>query len=1105
MKDYAKLVQNLRKILNRFGSKLLLYDMLKGVVVTIAFTVAYLLIYSLLLSFGWLTVGLKTVLYFVFLLLSAISIITLILYKLYLFILSLDLSKDVLFKRINKFTGLVDDVFISVYSLAFHKDKITGDEQLKEAAFIQKFNELQNGNKIISFPRRSLLQMTILFVLVVGFFSIKIDYFSYLFNDLANYGEVYNPNQNIRFTLLNKTLEIETGQSLQIQLSVYSPSIDIENVFITFGGGQFLMSRKDTIYTYNFDAVNNDLRFTFTANGVESKQYKITVLPSPEITDYQVAYTPPIYTGLKSEIFKNTVDFRAVHGSNLRFTVNYADLDTLFLQKTGGLTPISLKSSSYTEFVHKVNKSEELTLFGSNSRFYKKELIRFSVTDIVDLYPGIQVTGIQDSLNASMFYFYGIISDDYGFSQLRFVYSSNGRTNTVIPIKFSKNLTAQEFYFEFNFGEFSGMDKTEIKYYFEVADNDAINGPKTTRSDAENYKVPDLNTVFEYNTSANSTMNSSLQEAEKLAKEIVESVKDMQIKILENNSDDWEKQQLAKDIVEKKEKLDKLLKDVQDENLKKSSINKNFTKQDSTLLAKQKMMQELMDKVLNDDLKKLMDEFRKLADEFSKDKFNQLDENMRLEYDQLSEVLDRNIDILKSMQVEEQHQMISQQIEQLKEKQQQFKESIDNPAISADSIAEQSKELKEDLQDIINNYDELKKENSELNKPFELKEMNEEFNNLSKDMQQQQQNSEQGKKDKNLADKIKKQLDELDKDMQQQQKQQFMQMNMPQSDLELITQNILLVSFSQEHLMTEYRTITPQSALYTEVNAQQEMMRSEYKIIKDSLEALSRSNIKLASLLDDKFYIIETKFDLIPNLIQNNRKNDLLKEQQYIITYLNDIALILSEGMEEGQGEGDGNGNGEGQGEGGKSQKNAKGKKSGGNSYENIKDLQQKMKKEMEEMLNQLKNGEKGKPFYQNIGKTIRENELFQQSLEKFMNESGSMSEIERKALNEIKQLIEQNIKDLSNYSFGRQIIERNNLIYNKLLISEKASKEREEYEEKRKAVKATEKQYDNPIIPFNAEERKNLMKTDFQRSGVILNTYYKNLYNNYFIKLGDE
>lgn len=65
-------------------------------------------------------------------------------------------------------------------------------------------------------------------------------------------------------------------------------------------GVEFYMNRKDSVFVYDFDVVNNDIRFSFKTSGVESRSFQINVLPSPEITDYQVNLISPAYTGLQA-------------------------------------------------------------------------------------------------------------------------------------------------------------------------------------------------------------------------------------------------------------------------------------------------------------------------------------------------------------------------------------------------------------------------------------------------------------------------------------------------------------------------------------------------------------------------------------------------------------------------------------------------------------------------------------------------------------------------------------------------------------------------------------------------------------------------------------
>lgn len=1107
MNDLSDSCKNeFKRKLDLFRTELLLSDLFRGLIVVTLFFILYLTLFHIIIRFFSITVLFKTVVYFLFLGGGTLLVCLFIVYPVIQFFLSLNLKNNRLLHRLLKNKLVDDDLFVSLYDLAFHDELVTGNSDLKKAAFIQKYKFGSVNNLFTDLIRKKLYGILVFTVIIISSFFIFNRSLVKVFVDLADYKVVENNNLNIEFRILNESLNVEYGKPFKLQARIQSDYVNFENVFICFGGGEFLMDKRDSIYVYHFDNINNDLSFYFKVNTVESNTYKIKVLPSPEITDYEITYSPPQYTGIKPEVLKNIVDFRILYGSVLKFKIEYSSIDTLVLRLGNTERLIDLKSKNSTDFSCIVKSSGEYALYGSNKDFIRKNLINFNVNCIPDLYPGIKVTEMQDSLKNSLYYFYGVVNDDYGFSELRFGYSINGQGNTVIPIEIVRNINTQEFYFSFDFAEFAGMDRTKISYYFEIFDNDAISGPKSTRSDLKDYSVPDLDMIFESNVEADNTVNASLKEAEKLAKEIVAGVKDLQRKMLDNSVDNWEKQQLSKDIVEKKQKLDKLLNTVKEESLKKASLNQNFTKQDSLLLDKQKKVQDLLDKVMDDEMKKLMDEFSKLSDEFSKDKFQNLDEKMKLSFDQMSEELDRNIELLKRFQIEERHDLISQQMEKLKEKQQELGKQNDEKFVSKDSLTEKSQDLKDNLDNIKQNYDNLLKDNKDLQSPYDLKDLDKQFDELSKKLDQQKEDLQKGKEDKKLSDEIKQKMDELAEQMQKQKEQNFNDISLPESDIELIIQNILLISLSQEDLLNEFPSVSSQSARYNELGRIQDLKKLEFKIVKDSLSSLAKSNLMLASVLSDKFYDLEIKFGLLPGYIQDNKRSELKKEQQFIINYLNDVALVLTDALQKDKEGASGSGSGSKGKKGSKPNGNQKNKGNGEkDGYGDMKKFQQGLKKQLEDMVSRMKNGENGKPMQQGVSRLIRENELFKQSLNDFISKSGALSNSERQLLNEIQKLLEDNIKDIANYSISNNLINRNNQIYNKLLMSEKASKEREEYEEKRKSATAKKTTFEKPALYLDVKKKNGLIKTDLRKSDIKLNVYFKNIYNNYYIKLGDE
>ena len=91
------------------------------------------------------------------------------------------------------------------------------------------------------------------------------------------------------------------------------------------------------------------------------------------------------------------------------------------------------------------------------------------------------------------YYVQGSISDDYGFTKMLAIYRLQRNDSTIkgkIPIGISKNDLIQNFNFDIDFS-FLDLKPSDIVYfYLEVYDNDAISGPKATKSREFEVKIP---------------------------------------------------------------------------------------------------------------------------------------------------------------------------------------------------------------------------------------------------------------------------------------------------------------------------------------------------------------------------------------------------------------------------------------------------------------------------------------------------------------------------------------------------------------------------------------------------------------------------------------
>ena len=117
------------------------------------------------------------------------------------------------------------------------------------------------------------------------------------------------------------------------------------------------------------------------------------------------------------------------------------------------------------------------------------EIEKEALDVIADQNPSIQLEQSSDSLSTKNIYFSGQISDDYGFTKLTFntINKNTGEKKTInIPI--DKNITAQRYFYLWKMNDVNLGDNVE--YYFEVFNNDGVNGPKKSRSNTMTYSAP---------------------------------------------------------------------------------------------------------------------------------------------------------------------------------------------------------------------------------------------------------------------------------------------------------------------------------------------------------------------------------------------------------------------------------------------------------------------------------------------------------------------------------------------------------------------------------------------------------------------------------------
>ncbi|HBF88015.1 MAG TPA: hypothetical protein DDX39_05165 [Bacteroidales bacterium] len=1008
----------------------------------------------------------------------------------------------------NHFTEIKDKLH-NVLELALIENNNYFSAELIQASIDQKITELKPVPFVSAINAKNNYKYFRYFTLSLLFIILIYIVFPPIFTEgsqrLINYNTYYEKEAPFKFIVLNDSLKVRRGNDFKLNVKLEGNTIP-NNVSISYKGNNFFMEKISNIeYSYTFKSINNPVSFNFTSNDVMSQDYKIEILSPPIILDFKIEADIPEYTKEENKVYKNTGDIVVPCGTKLKWTFNTNDIDDVKIIFNDSVKFNANKDSKQFSIEKKLMQSVNYEIVASNGFFKNESILRYTVNVIPDLFPTIKALGVNDSINRKVMYFKGFVNDDYGLSVLNFVYK-NPISEKIEKIKISinTNIASQEFYYAFDFSKVETDDKhSAVEYYFEIWDNDQVNGNKSSKSNMFEFNVPSVDEIRKIEEEASKNVESKILESQKLAKDIQNDINKLREQLINKNLTEWEKNRKVEEIAKKQEDLMKLLNQVNQDNQLKNQLSNSLSEQEQAMIEKQQQIQDLLENIMTDEMKQLLEEFNKLMEEFDKEKFNELSEDMKMSYEDLSKQLERDLEMLKKMEQEQKIQNKIDDLKKLSDEQKKLAEETEKAKSKEETekLAEDQKELNDELKKIEEDYKEIQKENQELDQPSDLKSFEEQFNEIKNEMQESQENLSNSKNSK--ASKNQQQSSQKMEDLAQQM-QNMMQQNQSQQqsenmdDLRQIIDNLITFSFEQEALMSKLNNISFKDPKYKEIITSQLRISDNFEIIKDSLNALAMRTPQISAVINKEVLAIEMNLNKTNTSLEENRKNESATQQQYVMTSANNLALLLSEVLKQMQQQAQQQMQGSGQ-----CSKPKPGQMPG------MKQSQQSLKTQLEQMIEQMKKGQgQGNKMDKNalnkqIGKMLSEQEKFSKMLNDMKSKSGISPDAAKK-LDEISKLNEQNQRDLVNKNISPQLLKRQEQILTRLLEAENSEYERE-IDKKRESKEGKNEKISNPSQFFQYNSL-NLKFNDLLNSSQIeLNKYYQDKYQQYIGNLNDE
>jgi hypothetical protein len=1061
----------------------------KGVLLTLFLLLVLYTAFSLVEYFVYLSSEIRKILFYGFVIFGGLLTLQFIMVpvlKLLHVLKPMNIKKSS--ELVQKHFGDIKDKLLNIIELSSISDSNYSNE-IVLASIDQKIDELSifNFNDAVQFKNLRLVLYYFLFSLLVTLtiFIADRSIFTTATNRLVHFNTEFVKPAPFSFNLLTTDLKVQKGNSHKIKVECSGNELP-QVIYINIEGNNYLMKNTSSgVFEYEIASVINPVQFYFTDLKYKSDTHQLQLLPKPGITHFDVLVFPPKYTGLPNQQHQNTGDLQVPNGTKLEWNFQGIDIDTVYFALNDSITIGAQKTDNGFAVERQFFNSSKYNVYIKNDVTEPELALSYGIDVVPDLFPEIQIVRIQDSLQMTRFFFKGVIGDDYGFSDLKFHYNINN-TDSAVSIPIVKNLTDQDFYFSYDFANLSSSSGT-VSYYFSVTDNDVINNYKTTTSDNFVFKIPEKEELLANEKEQFENIENKLQQSQELAKEIQNDLQNLRIKNMDSNISEWEKSQMVNDVISKQNKLEQLYDQIKKDNEKLNNYLNSFNKKNDEIREKQKQIEELLEDVFTDELKKLLKEFNKLAEEFDSKKLNQLSDQMDLTYEDLQKQLDRNLEMLRKMKVEQKLQSVIDEMNQMANEEENLAGEVSEKR-NFEEVSEQVGEHEKQLENLEQEIMDALQMNENLEKPMNFDDFQEELDDIKNSIQESQEEllkknrKKSGSNIKNTSGKMKNTAFA----MQQMLNSNTMQQNMENiQNLRQILSNLVYLSFTQEEVLEGLTSISPNDPVLNDLNQKQRKIKDQSQIVKDSLYALAKRTPALGSMVNNELLSMEMNLDKAREQMDEAQFPNARASQQYVITATNNLALLLNEALQNLEEQmanaqpGDQQCENPGQG------------KPGMNL---LKQQSENMKQQLQQMIDQMKNGQ-GQPMNQQMGQSLMQHEMMQQMLREIMN-NGEVGSGARKALQQIDDMLEQNRKQLMNKNVNAEMIARQNLITTRLLEAEKAELERE-FEDKRES-RTAEDFYSNPAEFFEYNEDENFSIEYLNRNSHKLNNFYNNKYKQY-------
>ncbi len=975
-------------------------------------------------------------------------------------------------RKISENNSVISDKIINVIEL--NKERISNNE-LYEAAIFQKSEKIRwfNFNRAVSLKRlkRTGLRSAIIIGALGLILMIWPEFIRTGYSRIIKLESDEEPELTINFTILNDSLKVESGKDFLLKFEAGGKDFFGEaGLFI--GGKNFKADYINGSLEYLFKAVNNTVTFRLYKGKIRSQAYRLEVMHKPEISNIRVTVFPPEYTGLSIVESEGDGNIEIPEGSRIvwNFRTVFTDEMRFCMQDTS----VILMDGNSAEKEDVFFRDQDYSIICLNKDGLSTEYY-YRISTVKDLFPEIEITERIDSLNNSVVFIEGTIQDDYGFDKLELI-AENDNKEEIKLIEINKDQIYQLFYAEIV------PDTTAKSYFFRIWDNDKNKGSKFTESRKILLKKRTMDEIEAENSFKAEKVADGIEESINSIEMLEDKIMKFRMERLSGSLKPWEVQERVKEINDMKDMLLKMIEGFQQENAEYTD-NEQLLEQEQEIADKAREIEQLLENLIDDELKQLLEEFQKLEKEYKEQEANELSEKLEINMEKLKEQMEMGLELLRKFELEKEILRDAKELERMADE-------IDRGSLD-DSLA---RKVLEDYKKWEEKFENSLMKNKEFKEPLSLDNLESErestrdsLNAMEEEEEKEAGRKEAGKKASSRLKKLSKEVSSMLKSGAEEDKV---------VDIEEIRQiRNALNDFSkvQEELNKKMGYVNQISPVASDLIREQKVLESKFDKIRDSLKSLGYKQPMIANMLGVEMFHVETSMRSLFESFSTGRMPTVRIEQNRIMNNVNILVLKLDEIIKSTENQ---KGTGSGKNSFTDSKKKSKGEQQGSEEIKETRSQQESLKQQLKGAIQQMKLGKGSKQGRKELSQMLGEREMMRKAAER-LSQGGMLGKDARERLMQALEMMKEVEKDIIYDRMGDHTLEKDEWIRTRLLEAENAEREREN--ENRRESKEFKGEFAPNELLLNAEPQENKpFRQTLKYRDLKLKKYYQEKYDQY-------